>query len=599
MNATPHARRLCIWLPNWPIQRLLAAPPPPSGDTLDEGLSEGPIVLWDEDPRRGRLVVAVCRRAAAAGVRTGQSVAQATDLLIQSHTGPPPQILRHDTAADDAAIETLACELTRHLCPRVGIETLDRFRWAGRPRHRREAIFAELAGVTHLFGNEHGVLAAAARILDTHRLAARMAIADTAGAAWALANFAPSRRPPTPTERPVAANPQFFLAPPGRTIAALTTLPTAGLRLRPPTVDLLARLGIETIGPLLRLPRAALATRLGTELCDRLAMATGELAEPIVPIELPAEASASLELQYPTAAADLLHHRIAGLIDQIVPDLRRRGRGVLRLACGIRFTDHPALTLEVGLFAPTLRREHLARLTIDAFEMRSAGEVTHLRIDVLQTAPLTARQRSLGDVPGGRELNLTAGSGGWTDDEDVVRLIDLLRGRLGESAVVGGRLTGDCLPELAAESVGMSASQIRRRGGPSRRPPQNRSPIDLPPGQIEGRPGDRTAPPTAPSVTDAARRPLRLLSQPIAIDPLAGEADPATDRLPARFRIAGRNRIVGRSWGPERIETRWWAGAMIRRDYFRLELRDETGSPWAWVYQDLRTGGWRLHGWFD
>ena len=561
-------------------------------------------MLWGDDPRRGRLVVAVCRRAAAAGVRTGQSVAQATDLLIQSHRGEPPAIIRHDVAADDAALRALAAELTMHLCPRVGLETLERFRWAGRPRLRPEAIFAELAGVTHLFGNEHGVLAAAARILDDRGLAGRMAIADTAGAAWALANFAPSRRPPAgASDRSLAARPQFFLSPPGRTAAALATLPTAGLRLRAATVELLTRLGIETIGPLLRLPRAALATRLGTELCDRLAMATGELAEPIDPLEVPAEASAELQLQYPTAASDLLHHRIGTLIDKIVPDLRRRGVGVLRLACSVRFTDHPPLTLEVGLFAPTLRREHLARLTIDAFEMQTAGDVTHLRLDVLQTGPLTARQRSLSDAPGGRELNLSAGPAGWTDDEDVVRLIDALRGRLGESAVLGGRLSGEVLPELATEPVTMSAAQIRRRHRPAASG-KAAGPVDLPPGQIEGRPGDRTAPPTAPptapSLADAGRRPLRLLVRPLAIDPLAGEAVPAERRLPARFRIAGRNRVVGRHWGPERIETRWWAGAMIRRDYFRLELRDEaTGGPWAWIYQDLRTGGWRLHGWFE
>ncbi len=53
-------------------------------------------------------------------------------------------------------------------------------------------------------------------------------------------------------------------------------------------------------------------------------------------------------------------------------------------------------------------------------------------------------------------------------------------------------------------------------------------------------------------------------------------------------------RIV-RDWGPERIETGWWRGPTTRRDYWRVET--ETHQQF-WVFRDLRTGRWYLHGTF-
>jgi protein ImuB len=48
--------------------------------------------------------------------------------------------------------------------------------------------------------------------------------------------------------------------------------------------------------------------------------------------------------------------------------------------------------------------------------------------------------------------------------------------------------------------------------------------------------------------------------------------------------------------GPERIETGWWDGADVRRDYYRLQTPD---GQCAWVYQAVgEPGRWWLQGWF-
>jgi protein ImuB len=48
--------------------------------------------------------------------------------------------------------------------------------------------------------------------------------------------------------------------------------------------------------------------------------------------------------------------------------------------------------------------------------------------------------------------------------------------------------------------------------------------------------------------------------------------------------------------GPERIETGWWDGGDIRRDYY--VVRTSQGQC-AWVYcAPGEQGSWMLHGWF-
>ena len=48
--------------------------------------------------------------------------------------------------------------------------------------------------------------------------------------------------------------------------------------------------------------------------------------------------------------------------------------------------------------------------------------------------------------------------------------------------------------------------------------------------------------------------------------------------------------------GPERIESGWWDGGDVARDYFVAETADRT---LVWVYRERRApGGWFLHGLF-
>jgi protein ImuB len=75
------------------------------------------------------------------------------------------------------------------------------------------------------------------------------------------------------------------------------------------------------------------------------------------------------------------------------------------------------------------------------------------------------------------------------------------------------------------------------------------------------------------------RRPLWLLATPESLEQQRG-----------RPRRQGPLELLR---GPERIESGWWDGADVARDYY--VARDSRGSR-LWIYRDVR--GWFLHGVF-
>jgi len=119
------------------------------------------------------------------------------------------------------------------------------------------------------------------------------------------------------------------------------------------------------------------------------------------------------------------------------------------------------------------------------------------------------------------------------------QLRERLRARLGEDAVHGVQVQADHRPECASLS-----------------------PLDVPTRR------------EAPSFGAApGSRPGWLLAKPV---PLRG---------PMPQLLAG----------PERIESGWWDGGDVRRDYYRARL--PTGQC-AWVFRPVGGGGFMLHGWF-
>ena len=65
---------------------------------------------------------------------------------------------------------------------------------------------------------------------------------------------------------------------------------------------------------------------------------------------------------------------------------------------------------------------------------------------------------------------------------------------------------------------------------------------------------------------------------------------------PISFHLYGRQHTVTHCVGPERIETGWWRGPHLKRDYYRITT---ASGHRFWLFRNRDTGRWFLHGWFD
>jgi protein ImuB len=535
-------RVMCIWLPDWPIQRLIAARP-----------CNNAIVLYELV--RGVRRVAACSAAARrAGIRVGMPLAEATATV-------DGDCRLHDPTADRQALEEL-CEGCRQFSPLVGIED------AAAP----ENLCLDLTGLARLFGGEAALGQQVVRAFGQRKLAVRLAVADTVGAAWAVAHFGReeiekeengenkercvlSRKRSSEFE---ICNSRFSICnilPPGQSAAALRPLPIEALRLPDAVVDLLHMLGVRRIEQLERLPREELASRFGPLPLARWDQAVGRLPEPIFAQPLLAELDVEELLEYPTprqATIELVLDRLLGRLSQRLVEL---GRGALRLDCRLECQGGP-VTWEVGLFEPTVSPRHLGQLTrMELERLRLPGPVTAVSIAASITTPYDRPQEELFETAAGRRSRGLAG------------LVDRLSSRLGRQRVLQARLVRDAQPEAAYQYQPLVRNQ---RGQSHFRRGENR---DSPPGRL---------PP----------RPLRLVRQPVAVEVISA----VPEGPPARFSWRGREHRVARAWGPERIETGWWRGALVARDYYRVET---TAGRRYWLFCRLEDGRWFLHGMFE
>ncbi len=132
-------------------------------------------------------------------------------------------IAKADPAGDAAALSKLAAWCLRY-APLTAPDPPD-------------GVWIDATGCAHLFGGEAAMLADMTARLARVGIGARAAIADTPGAAHAMARYG---------ER----HGKYCVMPDGAAAQALAPLPLAALRLAPETAAALRRLGLERIGAL-------------------------------------------------------------------------------------------------------------------------------------------------------------------------------------------------------------------------------------------------------------------------------------------------------------------------------------------------------------
>ncbi|MGI9473512.1 MAG: Y-family DNA polymerase [Rubripirellula sp.] len=539
-------------------------------------------------------------------------IAQAGELIqFQSGEATCDRVLqkRHDRHLDQEALEQIAVTFQQQICPLVAVEPLDQKPWAGHPRHQSESLLCDISGVSHLFSGEAGLLVAVEELLASLGLRGQMAVADSVGAAWALAHSGlPPRLSPSSSHDGQVENPSematrhWIVCGQRETRGAMERLPVEALRIFPEAVATLSRLGVESIQQLLTLPKSGLATRLGPGLVRRIEQALGESDEPLEVHRAVAEHVAGLTLEYPTSDQPILADRMIRLVEKIRAGLAARQRGALRMTCRLDLSGHPPLILEIGLFAPTTDVDHLSGLMINQLEAKRVPAcVERLTVSVTLSGPLRSVQNAL------FQHNDVSSSDACTSGSTISRLVDALSGRLGREAVLGVKIEDDPLPEqsfcvlpLAGRLDSPTFSQLHKSAARDLRRSRLSRQSSLKQEQGVS---------FQPSPEDALRRPLSLLTEPcplrVAFPHGSFCLHVSSPRLPERIRLDGRVHEIVMHWGPERIESGWWKGASIGRDYYRIETDQ---GQWWWIFRNLVSKSraesnprysWMLHGRFS
>jgi protein ImuB len=281
-------------------------------------------------------------------------------------------------------------------------------------------------------------------------------------------------------------------------------------------------------------------------------------------VDLAAECS----FETPIEQREVIEEACRRLVQQVAAPLAARQEGAVQLECRLDCPPGEPVRATVGLFRPSASAKHLwEMLKLRLEPLRLSDAVTAVRLEVLARAPLAWQQQELFDAD--RRRNAA---------RQTAMLIDRLSNRLGRQAVVRPVLLSDAQPEHACIDVPLAGDVATRV---SRRTPQTRQ-------AKRSRSGALSRRHTVTAGED--ERPLCLKRQPLPL-----QVRQTHSGAPRAFRLAGREHRLTRVWGPERIETGWWRTGLVRRDYYRVET--VAGSRY-WLFHDLRSNRWFLHGEF-
>jgi len=538
----PARRLLSVWFPRLGAERLLR-----------RGGGAGAFAVVAEDGPRP-VLASLSAEAEAAGLVPGQPLREAQALC------PDLRTATQQPAADAGFLRALA-------------------RWADRfsplvACDGAAGLMLDITGCAHLFGGEAEQARALVEAATDIGLSARCGIADTPGAAWALARFAgrgaaPGRSGDAIEQEaratraraakrgawqrragPGAAAP-VTIAPPGQLHAALAPLPVAALRISAEMAADLGRLGLRRIGDLAGQPRAALGRRFGPALMQRLDQALGAVPEPVSAVAPPPPTAVRLSLPEPIGLLDDMREGAARLLARLCARLAERGEGARAIRLEARGADGGVQAVTLRLARPMRDADAMLALLMPKLEGIDAGfGIDMLRLD----APETERT-----VP---EQVTAPGPG---------------------AAAARGDALADLLTRLGAR-VGLEAI-TRRHPAESHIPGKTSLTLAA----------AWSAPAPAPWPPPVHPRPL-LMWRPELVTPEAG------GRPCAAFRWRGRRHETAHAIGPERIAPEWWLDdpqwRSGLRDYWQiLTHRGER----LWLFQahgGSLSGGWFCHGRF-
>ena len=354
-------------------------------------------------------------------------------------------------------------------------------------------------------------------------------------AVWALA--------PTPTAAWLLARSeqcvQLYALPQVR--EALGPVPMHCLELDSRTVEALASVGIHRLDDCWDLPRAETARRFGTALWQQLDRALGTRADPRRTYQFPERVRHVLNLLVPVQDVEPLLFAFSRLVGQMQGVLLAGNTAAQVLDLEMVLVNGKRIHLAIELIAPSRDSQHLRVLLRHRLEQVQLDEpVEQIALEASQTVNLAPRNLDLFDDNLERE-------------DEWAATLERLRARLGRECVHAFELMPEHRPERAWRPV----LPLTERKNDAASPVSSDNDIGI-------------------------YRPLWLLAEPRS--------------LALREGVPCYGGCLQLETPAERIESGWWEGRDVRRDY---HVASNGQGERYWIFQDRRNRGWYLHGVFS
>lgn len=394
-------------------------------------------------------------------------------------------------------------------------------------------LMMDVSGCAHLWGGEEAYLKEIRARFTQLGYDVQVAMADTIGTAWAFSRYG---KGDTIIDKAAQAT-------------AIQYLPAASLRLENEVVEKLQKLGLYQVKDFIHMPRTALRRRFGTNILQRLDQTLGNIDEPIVAVNPPAEYAERLPCIDLISTATGIRIALEKLLNRLCNQLQKQQKGLREVIFKCYRADYQVQEKRVETIRPGNNPSHLFKLFEEMISSIAPGPGIELFIlEAVKVESVVVAN-----------TNMWAGSC-TLQSQALSELIDRLATRVGSSSVKIYKPSEEYLPERSFKPAALQDDE------PAENWRCNRP------------------------------RPMLLLHQPEPVDVMA----PVPDYPPMLFQYRKKRHKIVKADGPERIEQQWWLQRGEHRDYYYVE--DEEGCRY-WLFRSGhyaldKKHQWFLHGFF-
>lgn len=350
-------------------------------------LQESAFVL--ASPDHGRMVITAANPAAESeGIKAGMVVADARVIL------PSLQVLDDIAGLQEKLLQRLADWCIR-FAPYVAVDL-------------PTGLLLDATGCAHLWGGDEEYIKDIILRLKARGYQVRAGMADTIGAAWAVARYGKGS--------PVVKEEEHT--------NVLLGLPAAALRIEISLVDRLYKLGLRHIGDFISMPRSALRRRFGQAFMKKLDQALGTAEEFLQPVQEIVPWQERLPCLEPIVTLPGIEYALQQLLATLCRRLQQEGKGIRSAVLKAYRVDGKTEMVQIGTNRATCNPLHLFRL----FEINLATIEPALGIELFTLDAVKVQDHSPA------QKNIWESSGGL-NDPNLAELIDRLTGKFGDNCI--------------------------------------------------------------------------------------------------------------------------------------------------------------------